>query len=93
MAIIETSRNGAKQTASRLVTSKLYIKKRKGGDLPLQFKIVVVDVVERILLFGVFVFVSSLVVILLLFQTFCKLICINYNKLERFVAPGGKLCI
>jgi hypothetical protein len=54
---------------------------------------VVVDVVERILLFGVFVFVSSLVVILLLFQMFCKLICINYNKLERFVASGGKLCI
>ena len=71
----------------------LNFKKRKGGDLPLQFKIVVVDVVERILLFGVFVFVSSLVAILLLFQMFCKLICINYNKLERFVAPGGKLCI
>ena len=52
-----------------------------------------VDVVERILLFGVFVFVSSLVVILLLFQMFCKLICINYNKLERFADPGGKLCI
>ena len=52
-----------------------------------------VDVVERILLFGVFVFVSSLVVILLLFQMFCKLICINYNKLEPFVASGGKLCI
>ena len=71
----------------------LNFKKRKGGGLPLQFKIVVVDVVERILLFGVFVFVSSLVVILLLFQMFCKLICINYNKLERFAAPGGKLCI
>ena len=71
----------------------LNFKKRKGGDLPLQFKIVVVDVVERILLFGVFVFVSSLVAILLLFQMFCKLICINYNKLERFADPGGKLCI
>ena len=92
MGTIAISRNGAKQTALRLVTSKLYLKKRKGGIVP-PVHIVVVDVVERILLFGVFVFVSSLVVILLLFQMFCKLICINYNKLERFVASGGKLCI
>ena len=70
----------------------LNFKKRKGGACP-PIHIVVVDVVERILLFGVFVFVSSLVVIVLLFQMFCKLICINYNKLERFADPGGKLCI
>ena len=34
MGTIATSRNGVKQTASRLVTSKLYHRKRKGGVGP-----------------------------------------------------------